>query len=175
MLRRARSGNKGSTSFVLRFLQSITFAHVCVCQSITFAHVCVCHLDHFRFPVSTFDGTAIASATVKYLVESCQCLTLFATHYHSLLDEWAHAPNVRLGHMGCMVEQNKSDAGNGNITFLYTLGSGACPKVCFNCWSDVTSNNFLAGIAETNCRSVFNLCSHLASMLLHWLDYQIKC
>ncbi len=87
---------------------------------------------------STFDGTAIASATVKHLVQRCQCLTLFATHYHSLLDEWEHAPNVRLGHMKCMVEENKKDAGNGNITFLYTLGAGACPKVGFIMYSDVS-------------------------------------
>ena len=80
--------------------------------------------DELGRGTSTFDGTAIASATVKHLVERTKCLSLFATHYHSLLDEWKDAPNVRLGHMECFVDDNDD-----NITFLYKLGPGACPKV----------------------------------------------
>lgn len=88
-------------------------------------------MDELGRGTSTFDGTAIASATVKHLVERNQCLSLFATHYHSVLDEWKHEPKVRLGHMQCMVEereqgfQHDSDT---NITFMYTLGAGTCPK-----------------------------------------------
>ena len=41
---------------------------------------------------STFDGTAIAHAVVQFLVEKLQCRALFATHYHSLVEDWkAHA------------------------------------------------------------------------------------
>ena len=86
-------------------------------------------MDELGRGTSTFDGTAIASATVKHLVERSQCLSLFATHYHSLLDEWRNAPNVRLGHMQCLVDETESESeGNSNITFLYTLGPGSCPK-----------------------------------------------
>jgi len=88
-------------------------------------------MDELGRGTSTFDGTAIASATVKHLVERSQCLSLFATHYHSLLDEWRNASNVRLGHMQCVVDDdNETDSsiGNSNITFLYTLGPGSCPK-----------------------------------------------
>eukprot|EP00536_Pseudo-nitzschia_multiseries_P005368 jgi/Psemu1/190397/e_gw1.100.52.1 len=88
-------------------------------------------MDELGRGTSTFDGTAIASATVKHLVERSQCLSLFATHYHSLLDEWRNAPNVRLGHMQCIVDddhESDSSGGNSNITFLYTLGPGSCPK-----------------------------------------------
>jgi DNA mismatch repair ATPase MutS len=86
--------------------------------------------DELGRGTSTFDGTAIASATVKHLVQRSQCLSLFATHYHSLLDEWKDAPNVRLGHMQCIVDSNDDaiSSGNSNITFLYTLGPGAVPK-----------------------------------------------
>jgi DNA mismatch repair ATPase MutS len=45
-----------------------------------------------------------------------------------LLDEWKDAPNVRLGHMQCVVDDNNDNTGNSNITFLYTLGPGAVPK-----------------------------------------------
>jgi DNA mismatch repair protein MSH6 len=88
--------------------------------------------DELGRGTSTFDGTAIASATVKHLVERSQCLTLFATHYHSLLNEWKDAPNVSLGHMECFVDDNEDEAAgksSSNITFLYKLGPGACPKV----------------------------------------------
>jgi DNA mismatch repair protein MSH6 len=84
-------------------------------------------MDELGRGTSTFDGTAIASATVKHLVERSQCLTLFATHYHSLLDEWKQHPMVRLGHMECMVSDEKDDE-ESTVTFLYTLGDGVCPK-----------------------------------------------
>ena len=44
-------------------------------------------MDELGRETSTFDGTAIDSAAVKHLVGRSKCLTLFATHYHSLLDE----------------------------------------------------------------------------------------
>jgi DNA mismatch repair protein MSH6 len=92
----------------------------------------LCIFDELGRGTSTFDGTAIASASVKHLVEKNQCLALFATHYHSLLDEWKSQPTVRLGHMECFVEEGE-DGSNANkdrdnITFLYTLGEGSCPK-----------------------------------------------
>lgn len=88
-------------------------------------------MDELGRGTSTFDGTAIASATVKHLVERSQCLCLFATHYHSLLDEWKLNCLVRLGHMQCIVGQSSGDdkqQEDTSITFLYTLGPGACPK-----------------------------------------------
>lgn len=96
-------------------------------------------MDELGRGTSTFDGTAIASASVKHLVEHNRCLTLFATHYHSVLDEWKEEPTVRLGHMECLVEgsdhvgvdhdnEETQEPKDHNITFLYTLGEGACPK-----------------------------------------------
>ena len=87
-------------------------------------------MDELGRGTSTFDGTAIASATVQHLIERNKCLTLFATHYHSLLEEWKENDNVTMGHMECLVENKSSDLETDDckITFLYTLGSGACPK-----------------------------------------------
>ena len=87
-------------------------------------------MDELGRGTSTFDGTAIASATVQHLIEHNKCLTLFATHYHSLLEEWKANNNVIMGHMECLVEHKSSDSDSEdcNITFLYTLGDGPCPK-----------------------------------------------
>jgi len=92
-------------------------------------------MDELGRGTSTFDGTAIASATVQHLVESNGCLALFATHYHTLLEDWKDEPSVRLGHMECIVHGNNDEveaSANGKsdhmITFLYTLGEGSCPK-----------------------------------------------
>lgn len=85
-------------------------------------------MDELGRGTSTFDGTAIASATLQHLVERSRCLTLFATHYHSVLDEWKDDKRVKLGHMECLVETNhpatEFHGDDMNITFLYTLGEG---------------------------------------------------
>lgn len=102
-------------------------------------------MDELGRGTSTFDGTAIAHATVKHLVENNQCLSMFATHYHSLLEDWKNEKCVRLGHMECVVEEeddddddddeekdeqdgNAVDKSDSAVAFLYTLGEGACPK-----------------------------------------------
>ena len=91
-------------------------------------------MDELGRGTSTFDGTAIASSVVKHLIERSQCLSLFATHYHSLLEEWKLNRSVRLGHMECVVENGQVTDREGptqddnTITFLYTLGEGVCPK-----------------------------------------------
>ena len=48
---------------------------------------------------ATYDGTAIACSVVQELSQIIKCRTLFSTHYHSLVEEFSHDPNIRLGHM----------------------------------------------------------------------------
>jgi DNA mismatch repair protein MSH6 len=68
-------------------------------------------LDELGRGTSTFDGYAIAYAVLRQLVDQTQCRTMFATHYHSLCDEFAASANVALCHMSCVVEDNKYDQG----------------------------------------------------------------
>uniref|UniRef100_A0A8C4PYB2 DNA mismatch repair protein n=1 Tax=Eptatretus burgeri TaxID=7764 RepID=A0A8C4PYB2_EPTBU len=78
---------------------------------------------------ATYDGTAIASAVVHELAQNIGCRTLFSTHYHSLVEDFAKSTSVRLGHMACMVEnENDDDPSQETITFLYKFVGGACPK-----------------------------------------------
>lgn len=101
-------------------------------------------LDELGRGTSTFDGTAIAHAVVDYLAGHIQCRSLFATHYHSLVEEWGHSPEkkdlVALGHMACVVHSNEFESSSSSmtddvdienhppITFLYTLTEGSSPK-----------------------------------------------
>lgn len=97
-------------------------------------------LDELGRGTSTFDGTAIAHAVVDHLASKIKCRSLFATHYHSLVEEWASKTDlVALGHMACVVHSNEfeenqdkmsddADENHPPITFLYTLTEGSSPK-----------------------------------------------
>lgn len=58
-------------------------------------------LDELGRGTSTFDGAAIAYAVTRHLVDTIQARTLFATHYHTLCDDFAENEKVALGHMVC--------------------------------------------------------------------------
>ncbi|OQR93852.1 DNA mismatch repair protein Msh6 [Achlya hypogyna] len=81
-------------------------------------------LDELGRGTSTFDGTAIAYAVVEHLLKAIGCRTMFATHYHSLVEEYIENPRVALGHMDCMVDPTNAD----KVVFLYKLAEGICPK-----------------------------------------------
>ncbi|KRY50681.1 DNA mismatch repair protein Msh6 [Trichinella britovi] len=87
-------------------------------------------IDELGRGTSTWDGTAIAHATLQYITNHIGCRTIFSTHYHSLMDSLAANPRIRLGHMACMVENESegADPTEENVVFLYKLAPGACPK-----------------------------------------------
>ncbi|XP_067666471.1 DNA mismatch repair protein Msh6-like [Haliotis asinina] len=86
-------------------------------------------MDELGRGTATYDGTAIACSVVQELSSGVNCRTLFSTHYHSLVEEFSHDANIRLGHMACMVEnENEEDPSQETITFLYKFIKGACPK-----------------------------------------------
>ena len=45
-------------------------------------------LDELGRGTSTFDGVSLAFSVLKYLVENVKCRTIFATHYHVLIEEF---------------------------------------------------------------------------------------
>ena len=48
---------------------------------------------------STFDGNAIAYAVTKHITHATRCRTMFATHYHTLCEDFDSDAAVALGHM----------------------------------------------------------------------------
>lgn len=56
-------------------------------------------LDELGRGTSTFDGTAIACAVVNKLASDTRCRSLFSTHYHSLVEQFAGDPRILPYHM----------------------------------------------------------------------------
>lgn len=80
-------------------------------------------LDELGRGTSTFDGTAIAWAVIEFLCRQTRCLTLFSTHYHMLMEEYANDKDIAMYHMACVLSPNNND-----VTFLYKFRQGTCPK-----------------------------------------------
>lgn len=63
-------------------------------------------IDELGRGTSTFDGTAIAYATLRYLAEHICCLSFFVTHFPAI---------------GC-VASTHSNVGNAHVSYLATEG-----------------------------------------------------
>lgn len=78
-------------------------------------------LDEIGRGTSTYDGLAIASATVEYLCsEKFKVRTLFATHYHELTDM-----EERDGVVNLNVSVSED---NGDIVFLHKIAKGSASR-----------------------------------------------
>ncbi|KAJ7043296.1 muts domain V-domain-containing protein [Mycena alexandri] len=76
-------------------------------------------LDELGRGTSTFDGMAIAGAVLHQLATHTLPLSIFATHYSSLTNDFEYHPNIRNVHMATLVDDDKRD-----IVFLYKLVEG---------------------------------------------------
>lgn len=83
-------------------------------------------LDELGRGTSTSDGQAIAESVLEHFVHKVQCRGLFSTHYHRLAVDYKKDPRVSLCHMACQV--GNGVGGVEEVTFLYRLSPGACPK-----------------------------------------------
>ena len=130
----------GQSTFFVELAETATILHTATKDSL-------CILDELGRGTATFDGTAIAHAVVDRLVQHTRCRALFATHYHSLVDDWEMDARVQLGHMDAIVEcsgaeidasttgssssssSSSSDKERAEeVTFLYRLCAGSSPK-----------------------------------------------
>jgi len=81
-------------------------------------------LDELGRGTSTYDGYSIAFAVLLHLISTTiGCRVLFSTHYHKLTQEFVSDPRIGLYHMSCFVDDERKD-----VTFLYKLTRGICPK-----------------------------------------------
>lgn len=84
-------------------------------------------LDELGRGTATFDGYAIAYATLSHLALQTRCFVIFSTHYHLLTSEVETHELLRrvvsLFYMDALV-----DAHQHTVTFLYKMVLGVCPK-----------------------------------------------
>jgi len=78
-------------------------------------------LDELGRGTSTFDGVALAFSVLKFLLENLRCRTIFATHYHVLIEEFRIFPEIEFYHMDAVIDEV-----NEKVQFLYKLKEGEC-------------------------------------------------
>lgn len=76
-------------------------------------------LDELGRGTSSWDGVAVAQAVLHHLATHIGAVGFFATHYHSLAEEFAAHPEVRNKRMRIQV-----DGSARRVTFLYKLEDG---------------------------------------------------
>ena len=77
-------------------------------------------IDELGRGTSTFDGTAIAYATLKHLAESVQCLSFFVTHYPSIGALATTHKNIANYHVAYVEGESEEEP----ITFLFQVKPG---------------------------------------------------
>ncbi|KAJ5070910.1 DNA mismatch repair protein msh6 [Anaeramoeba ignava] len=78
-------------------------------------------IDELGRGTSTFDGTAIASAVVDYLLTT-KCLAVFSTHLHLLIDAFRNRQEIQTLYMSF------TQTSDHQLVLLYSLVQGVCPS-----------------------------------------------
>lgn len=80
-------------------------------------------LDEVGRGTSTFDGLSLAWAILEYITKNIKSKTLFATHYHELIDLEHTFPSIKNKHI-----QVIEDKENDEIVFLRKIMDGGANK-----------------------------------------------
>ena len=105
---------RGQSTFMVEMSETSAILHNATARSLVL-------LDEIGRGTSTYDGVAIAWAVTEYLHDRIGCRTMFATHYHELMqlpEQLAHARN-------CNVAVRESGDG---IVFLHRLEAGGTDR-----------------------------------------------
>lgn len=78
-------------------------------------------LDELGRGTSTFDGLAIAGATLTELVNTIGCRTLFSTHYHSIAEQFSDHDRVGARMMSFFMAPDPDDVDKQHLIFLYKV------------------------------------------------------
>ncbi|KAF3784024.1 DNA mismatch repair protein [Nymphaea thermarum] len=104
-------------------------------------------LDELGRGTSTSDGQAIAESVLDHFIQKIGCRGMFSTHYHRLAVKYENDSQVGLFHMACQVEKRVD--GIEEVTFLYKLTPGACPRsygVNVACLADVSAESTISKV-----------------------------
>src|SRR6266571_7177657 len=106
----------GQSTFMVEMVETANILHHATPRSLVI-------LDEIGRGTSTYDGLAIARAVVEYLHNNKRCgaRTLFATHYHELVEVAQMLPRIRC--MNVAVTEEK-----GKVVFLRKIVPGGADK-----------------------------------------------
>ncbi|XP_027099310.1 DNA mismatch repair protein MSH6-like isoform X1 [Coffea arabica] len=109
----------GQSTFLTELLETASMLSLATRNSIV-------ALDELGRGTSTSDGQAIAESVLDHFAHKVHCRGMVSTHYHRLAIDYERDPKVSLFHMACQV--GRGIEGLEDVTFLYRLTPGACPK-----------------------------------------------
>jgi DNA mismatch repair protein MutS len=106
----------GQSTFMVEMVETANILHHATERSLVI-------LDEIGRGTSTYDGLAIARAIVEYLHNNRRCgaRTLFATHYHELVEVTRMLPRVRAYNVAVAEEE-------GHVVFLRKIVPGGADK-----------------------------------------------
>ena len=106
----------GQSTFMVEMVETANILHHATPRSLII-------LDEIGRGTSTYDGLAIARAVVEYLHNNKRCgaRTLFATHYHELVEVAKTLPRIRCMNVAVSEEE-------GRVVFLHKIVSGGADK-----------------------------------------------
>jgi DNA mismatch repair protein MutS len=106
----------GQSTFMVEMVETATILHHATPRSLII-------LDEIGRGTSTYDGLAIARAIVEYLHNNRKCgaRTLFATHYHELVEVARMLPRIECMNVSVSEEE-------GQVVFLHKIVPGGADK-----------------------------------------------
>jgi DNA mismatch repair protein MutS len=106
----------GQSTFMVEMVETATILHHATPRSLII-------LDEIGRGTSTYDGLAIARAVVEYLHNNPRCgaRTLFATHYHELVEAARMLPRIQCLNVAVSEEE-------GHVVFLHKIVPGGADK-----------------------------------------------
>ena len=77
-------------------------------------------IDELGRGTATYDGMALAHSVLNFIISKINCKCFFATHYHSLTEEFVSMAGTCLKMMDYEIVNGEED----RIEFLYKLVNG---------------------------------------------------
>jgi len=111
----------GESTFMVEMVEASTILHNATSRSLII-------LDEIGRGTSTYDGVSIAWAICEYLHDHVGAKTLFATHYHELVDLIARMDKARNFSVAVSERAAKHEDGKSDLVFLYKIVEGGTSK-----------------------------------------------